>query len=222
MNNALPLVIANLKANKTWDEVSSWIDDVAQAAQSFRGTIVFCPSHPFLAAAYVKISQNGINLKLGTQDISQFEQGAYTGGVAASQIADLVKFAIIGHSERRQNFKEDYEILERKAKNALSSRIEPIFCVQTPKDQIPQDVKIVAYEPVFAIGTGNPDTAVNIQKVAREIKAKRDLQIVYGGSVNSTNVNSFIVKDLVDGVLVGATNSFDPGKFIAILKSLSP
>ena len=219
MNNPLPLVVANLKANKTWDEISSWIDDVANLAQNFSGTIIFCPSSPFLAASYQKISQNGINLKLGTQDISRFEQGAYTGEIAASQIADIVDFAIIGHSERRHNLKEDDATLRKKVENAKNAKIEPIFCVQNENTPIPQKVEIVAYEPIFAIGTGNPDTPENVQANAQRLMAKGDYTILYGGSVSAGNVKSF-VKDSIQGVLVGATNSVDPQKFINIILSL--
>lgn len=221
MNDALPLVVANLKANKTWDEVASWIDEVAGPATSFAGTIIFCPSYPFLASAFAKISQNGINLKLGSQDISRFEQGAYTGEVAASQIADLVKYAIIGHSERRQNFREDDQTLAQKVANAKTADIEPVFCVGGTETPIPQNVSIVAYEPIFAIGTGNPDTPENVKKVASQIKTKGNFTVIYGGSVSAENITLFLEKGVIDGVLVGATNSLDPQKFIQILKAVS-
>lgn len=219
MINSAPYVIANPKANKTWDEVSAWIDEVAQVAANFTGTIVFCPSYPFLASAHQKISQNGINLKLGSQDISRFETGAYTGEVAASQIADLVKFAIIGHSERRQNFKESDKTLVQKITNAQKAGIEPIFCVQGPNTKIPQGVTTVAYEPVFAIGTQNPDTSQNVQAIASKLRTASPYTVLYGGSVSAENVTQF-VKGKIQGVLVGATNSLDPQKFIGIIKAL--
>lgn len=215
----LPIVIANHKANKSWDEVATWIDEVASVAQNFAGTIIFCPSYPFLAAAHEKISQNGINLKLGSQDISRFEQGAYTGEVAASQIADTIKYTIIGHSERRQNFAEDDKILSQKVENAQKAGITPIFCVQNEKTSIPKNVEIVAYEPVFAIGTGNPDTPENVQVIAQRLIAKGKYIVLYGGSVSGENVKSF-VKNQVEGVLVGATNSLDTQQFIGIIKAL--
>ncbi len=218
MSNS-PIVIANHKANKTWDQVSSWIDEVAGTAQNFSGTIILCPSSPFLSSAYEKISQNGINIKLGVQDISRFEQGAYTGEVAASQVADLVKYSIIGHSERRQNFAESDNILAQKAQSAQKAQITPIFCIQNEETQIPKNVEIVAYEPVFAIGTGNPDTPENVQVIAKKLKAKSNYTILYGGSVSVENVTQFI-KDDIKGVLVGATNSLDPQKFIGIIKAL--
>ena len=218
MNN-LPIVIANLKANKSWDQISEWIDEVAASAQNFAGTIIFCPSYPYLAAACEKISQNGINLKLGSQDISRFEQGAYTGEVAATQIADMIKYAIIGHSERRQNFAENDKILTRKVENAQKAGITPIFCVQNAETPVPKNVEIVAYEPVFAIGTASPDTPENVQEVAKKIKSKDDHTVIYGGSVSEENVKSF-VKNKVEGVLVGATNSLDPQKFTGIIEAL--
>ena len=220
MNRNLPLIVANLKANKSWDEVSTWIDDVVQAAQKFKGTIIFCPSYPFLNSSFQKISQNGINLKLGSQDISRFEQGAYTGEVAASQIADLVQFAIIGHSERRQNFKEDQKILEAKVKNAQNAKIEPIFCVQDENTSIPKSLSIIAYEPVFAIGTNNPDSPENVQDFGKRLKANGTYTILYGGPVSAGNVKTY-VKEHIHVVLVGATNSLDPQKFIGIISSLN-
>ena len=219
MDNSTPFVIANLKANLFWDQVSSWIDDVAQAAQRFAGTIIFCPSYPFLTSSFEKISRNGINLKLGSQDISHFAQGAYTGEVAASQIANLVKYSIIGHSERRHNFADDDKVLSQKVENLNAAGIQAIFCVQGSDTPIPQGVAIIAYEPVFAIGTGNPDTPENVKVVAQKLRAHGQYTILYGGSVSAENVKSFVV-DNVQGVLVGATNSLDPQKFIGILEAL--
>ena len=218
-NPSLPLIVANLKANKTWDEVSAWIDEVAATAQNFTGTVIFCPSYPFLSSAYQKISQNSINIKLGSQDVSKFEQGAYTGEVAASQISGICQFAIIGHCERRQNFKEDEKTLKQKVQNAKKTNIEPIFCVQDEQTPIPESIKIVAYEPVFAIGTGDPDKPENIQSVAQKIKTKGPQTILYGGSVSAENVKQF-VKENISGVLVGATNSLDAQKFTGIINTL--
>lgn len=220
MNEALPFVVANFKANKNWQEVSDWLDKLIPIAATFTGTIVVCPAYPFLASSAQKLSAISSKIKLGAQDISQFEAGAYTGEVAASQINDLVSFSVIGHSERRQNFKENEETLTSKVLNAQSANIEPIFCVQDAQTLVPAGAKIVAYEPVFAIGTGNADSHENIQAVASSLKAKGEYMVLYGGSVSSENVKS-IVQMSVDGVLVGATNSLDPDRFISILTALS-
>lgn len=216
--NDLPLVIANLKANKTWDDLSSWMNEIGPKADNFVGTVVMCPSYPFLAAAAVKIKSAGWKIKLGSQDLSKFEQGAYTGEVAAGQIADLVDYAIIGHSERRQNFGEDDYNLARKVQNAKGAGIEPIFCVGGAETIIVEGVEIVAYEPIFAIGTGKTDTPENAWNVSGEVKRKGRFTVIYGGSVSGENVGAFIKKDVLDGVLVG-TNSLDPQNFIKILNS---
>lgn len=219
MNENTPLVIANPKANKTWDEVSTWLDVVAQKAEDFKGTVIFCPSHPFISAAAQKISANGFKIKLGVQDISKFEQGSYTGEVAASQLKDLCYFAIIGHSERRQNFIETDEVLAKKVQNTTTAGITPIFCVQNENTPIPQGVEIVAYEPIFAIGSGNPDNPEDAKKVAGLIKQKGGYTLIYGGSVASDNVESFLTQNVFGGVLV-ATNSQDPQNFIKIIEAI--
>ncbi|MBI2326847.1 triosephosphate isomerase [Candidatus Curtissbacteria bacterium] len=236
MNDRLPLVIANLKANKTWDEMSLWLEEITKGTGSFPGTIIVCPTATFIASANQKLASLSSSLKLGAQDISRFEQGAYTGEVAASQIAGLVSYAIIGHSERRQNFAETDDILVQKVLNAQKAGITPIFCVQGPDTPIPQGIEIVAYEPVFAIGTGNPDTPENAKAVSETLKArlaalasipsrsgraklaKGDYVVVYGGSVTPENTKSFLEKGMINGALVG-TNSLDPQNFIQILNS---
>ncbi len=214
----LPLLVANFKANKTWDETSQWIDNVGPTANQFAGTIVICPSMAYVSEASQKIKSASWRIKVAAQDISRFEQGAYTGEVTASQIADQVSFTLIGHSERRQNFGEDDKILETKVKNAKAAGIEPIFCVQDENTMIPEGVQIVAYEPVFAIGTGNPDDPTNVKKIATSLKSKGNLTILYGGSVAADNAKSFLQKDLVDGVLIGQ-RSAEAQFFLEILKS---
>lgn len=220
MNDPFPLLVANLKANKTWGEMSAWLDIVGPSADKFPGTIIVCPTVAFLAAANLQIKSANLKIKLGSQDISAFEQGPYTGEVTASQIADLCQYAIIGHSERRQNFAESNEVLTQKVQNAQKARIQSIFCIQSDQTPIPEGIKIVAYEPIFAIGTGTPDTPENVQSISQKLKAKGNCAVLYGGSVSAENVNSFLQKDLIDGVLVGVTNSLDPQNFTKIIKAV--
>lgn len=220
MNENKPLLVANLKANCTWEQVDAWLDQVAESAKNFKGTIIFCPSHPFLSAASQKIKSENLPIILSSQDISEFEQGAYTGEVAASQISPQITYSIIGHSERRENFNEEEIVLDKKVKNAQNAKITPVFCVQGADTEIPDGVKIVAYEPVFAIGTGNAETPENVRKVIDAIKAKGDYTVLYGGSVSADNVSALLDQGKADGVLVGATNSVDPQKFISILSAV--
>ncbi|MDO8487223.1 MAG: triose-phosphate isomerase family protein [Candidatus Curtissbacteria bacterium] len=215
----LPLVVANFKANKTWDEVSSWIDEIGPAAEKFGGTIVVCPPMAFLGQTAEKIAKESPKIKIAVQDISQFAQGRYTGEVAASQIKGLAAYAIIGHSERRTNFGEDDKILTLKVQMAKEAGIEPIFCIQDENTMIPEGIEIVAYEPVFAVGTGNPDSPQNVKKIAQAVKQKRDLTVLYGGSVTADNAKSFLEEGAVDGVLIGQ-RSTDAQFFLGILKSI--
>lgn len=218
MSNPHPLIIANLKANKTWEEISLWINEVGEKAQSFSGTIIVCPSFPFIVALNQIVKSKNYNIKIAAQDVSQFEQGAYTGEVAASQIANVCSYTIIGHSERRKNLNESEEMLEKKVNNAKNANIEPIFCVQGKETPIPNGINIVAYEPVFAIGTGNSDNPKNIEEVANAIKSKGNYSVIYGGSVTKNNVSNFLKEGLIDGVLVG-TDSKNAQDFIAIIET---
>lgn len=218
MNGKLPLIIANLKANKTWDEIVVWLDNVGKTAPTFSGTVVISPSHPFLSSTYQKIKSDNLKIEIASQDISRFEQGPYTGEFAASQIATICKYCIIGHSERRQNAKEDDGMLAKKVENAKAAKIEPVFCIQGQETPIPDGVSHVAYEPVFAIGTGNPDTPENAKSTAKKLKQRGDYLVIYGGSVTGKNVKFFLEKGTIDGVLVGSS-SLDPAEFIEIIES---
>lgn len=218
MSDPLPLVVANHKANETWDELAMWLTQVSEAVNDFPGTVLVCPSMAFLSEASQKIKDTGSKLKIGSQNISQFEKGAYTGEVAASQIADQVSYSIIGHSERRQHFGETDEIVAEKVKVALKAQITPIFCVQDKNTLIPSGVEIIAYEPIFAIGTGNPDTPENTMSIGKSLKAKGSYTVLYGGSVDANNVKSYL-QGTIDGILVGSA-SLDAEKFISLIKSI--
>lgn len=220
MIDPFPLVLANHKANKTGTEVKAWLDEVGPVTQKFQGTIIFCPSIPFLTSSYQEIKNKKYNIKLGTQDISFFEQGPYTGEVAASQISDIVGYTLIGHSERRQNFNEDDARLQNKLVNAQKAGISAVFCVQSETTPVLNDIPIIAYEPTFAIGTGNPDTLAHIQNVSQKIKEKGPYTVLYGGSVSKDNVGAIRLLGSIDGVLVGASHSLDSQKFIDILNAI--
>lgn len=220
MNDPFPLVVANHKANKNWSDVKEWLSEVGPQTKDFEGTIVFCPSFPFLVAANQIIKDKKYNMKLGAQDISFFDQGPYTGEVAATQLSGLVSYTLVGHSERRQNFHEDDARLQNKLVNAQKAQIEAILCVQSAETPILNDVAIIAYEPTFAIGTGNPDTLVNIKNVVSQIKEKGPYTVLYGGSVSKDNVGGLMLIGDLDGVLVGASHSLDSEKFINILKAI--
>lgn len=212
------LIVANWKSNMTALEARKWFQKVANLkpqAQSEK-TIIICPPFTLLPYTQHNIQVSNLSWQIGAQDISSFGAGAYTGAVNGQQIKEFADYVIIGHSERRKNFGETDEVLFNKFKLAKESGLKVIYCVQGKETKIPQNVDVVAYEPVAAIGTGNPDTPENAEAVAAYFKANSQVSaVLYGGSVNSANVGSFAQMPNLDGVLVGKA-SLDPAEFLQI------
>ena len=151
--------------------------------------------------------------------MSPFDQGAYTGEINAKQIKELADYVIIGHSERRKNFLESDEILERKVDLAKTNSLISIFCVQGKNTVIPKNADIILYEPIDAIGTGIPDDPKNANEVAEFIKNNNSVKVVlYGGSINSENVLSFTSMPYIDGIGVG-TASLDASSFLEVINN---
>lgn len=127
--------------------------------------------------------------------------------------------SIIGHSERREKFGETDKMVAEKFLLAEAQGIESIVCIQDGQTPVPEGSKIVAYEPVFAIGTGIPDTPDNAEKVASEVKSRMPgLSILYGGSVTAENCVSFISESNISGLLIGKA-SLDPQEFLKIIEN---
>src|SRR3990167_3375682 len=213
-------VIANWKSNKTVQEALEWISVVGPKLERRENIrVVVCPTFNCLSEVKKAITVGNFPLIVGSQDLSPFEKGAYTGEDPASILKQFIEVAIVGHSERRKNFGETDELVVQKVKQAIDNQIIPLVCVQGKETPVPEGVKLVAYEPVFAIGTGNPYTPENASSVAEFLNQKygEDTEILYVGSVNSNNVESFISKDNINGVLVGGA-SLDPEKFIKIIE----
>lgn len=212
-------IIANWKSNKSIAESLEWISIVgSKLPHNENLKIVVCPS--FIAIEEVKkaIQVGAYPILVGSQDLSPFETGAHTGEEAASLLKSLVDVAILGHSERRQQFAETNEMVAEKVVQANANQITPIVCVQGQDTPVPQNCYVVAYEPVFAIGTGNPDTPQNANEVAAALKEKygQELDILYGGSVTAENVKAFVQQDNINGVLVGKA-SLDAEEFVRIV-----
>lgn len=203
-------IVANWKSYKTEAETLTWLEEFMkeyQAVVKENTEVVVCP--PFTALSVMKESvlNSRLTLHIGAQDISPFGEGAYTGEVNAKQLQEFCSYVIIGHSERRNYFNESDEMLEKKVQMAETSGITPIYCVQGKDTSVPNGVKIVAYEPVFAIGTGQPDTPENANEVAKQIKDSKNVPyVLYGGSVKPENITSFIAMEHIDGVLIGGAS----------------
>ena len=214
-------IIANWKSNKTIAEALDWVSIVGpKIPKSENLQAVVCPTFSALSEVKKIITVNNFNLMVGSQDLSPFPEGTYTGEEAARILKEVVELSILGHSERRKNFSETDEMVANKVKQALDNNIVPLVCVQDENTSIPKSLSIIAYEPVFAIGTNNPDSPENVQDFGKRLKANGTYTILYGGSVSAGNVKTY-VKEHIHGVLVGATNSLDPQKFIGIISSLN-
>lgn len=212
-------IIANWKSNKVEAEVKEWIERFTNYDLRIENKeIIICPSFLHLPILKSYVLNHKSFIKLGAQDISPFEEGAYTGEVNGEQIKEFADYIIINHSERRRYFSEDGETVTKKVSMAKKYNLTPIFCVQENDTFIPQDVEIVAYEPVFAIGSGNPDTPENAERAAKIIKKSGVDYVLYGGSVTSKNVREFTQMPNIDGVLVGGA-SLDPLEFAEIVKN---
>ena len=215
-------------------------------------TIVVAPSHTSLRSIQTIIDADKLNIFLSSQDVSMFNDGAYTGEVSAHQLAKLnISYCIVGHSERRQHFNETDEFVNVKINNLINKEITPIICFGESNDQrtdgnymdflinqIENSTKglrkdkvdeiIFAYEPIWAIGTGQNASLQDIVEVISKVKEfiskksffnEEKIKFIYGGSVSPDNSNEILNSKIIDGALVGGA-SLDVDKFIKIIESV--
>lgn len=216
--------IANWKANKNLNEAIQWMDVfLTLLVYNDRAKVVICPPSPLILPLKEKI-KNSKNIYLGAQDLSPFEFGAFTGEVTAKTLQGIVDYVIIGHSERRTNFGETDKDITKKINLANKYKITPLFCIQDEKTKIDPRAKFIVYEPPWAISDGfddsmntkmeqTPEAVINMRKTLAIDKNKLFL---YGGSVNSHNINQYSQHSQIDGVLVGGA-SLDPQVFYQII-----
>lgn len=244
------IIAGNWKMNCTVAETEKLLKAILKGARTVRGTkIVICPPFISLPVA-VKILKKK-RIELGAQNLSEFDDGAFTGEISGKMLKSLgVKFVIVGHSERRQFFHETSEIVKAKAKQALKFGLSPIICIgETIKERqasLTQEIVqqqltasmagfaeselnrvIIAYEPVWAIGTGKtatPEIAQEVHAFIRSILTKitpklaQTVPIIYGGSVKPENAAGLLSQPDIDGALVGGA-SLDAKSFISILRA---
>ena len=206
-------LIGNWKANKNLSEVEEWFRVIASLYISKKKdwsdnlVVVVCPPFIYLEQAKRLVKKYNLPFKLGTQDISPYDNGAFTGEVTARQIKEFAEFVLIGHSERRKNFKESDDMLAEKVKQANGFRLQIVYCVPDEKAVIPEGVSIVAYEPVWAIGSGQTDTPGNAGRIASTIKKDNHIKsVIYGGSIKPENIAGFWESVFLDGVLPGGSS----------------
>lgn len=215
------IIVLNNKSNLDKKEFNEYLDELSKINTNHQ--IVLCPS-------FINIDSIDINnVEVGAQNVSSFEEGAYTGEVAASQLKSYnVKYALVGHSERRAYEQETYADINHKIKELLESNIIPILCVgETKKEkdnnlleevlekQITSALEglsneergkvIIAYEPRWAIGSGTTPTTEEIEEVISIIKRlDTNCKILYGGSANESNIDELRKINSLDGYLLGS------------------
>ncbi len=231
-------VIANWKMNPPTKKEAENLFSEAKKAKNKNCELIICPPFPFL---YL-----GKGLSLGAQDCAFQKSGSLTGEVSPHMLKQLsCNYVILGHSERRRTFGESFDMINKKAKAAISSGITPILCVSEETkdeliaiDEIREQIQaitkkisfskiIIAYEPLFAIGTGNPcptylaaKRRVLIKSIISKINQRaKDTPVLYGGSVDEKNCKEYIEEANFQGLLVGSS-SLDPKKFKKIVESI--
>ncbi len=247
-----PMVAANWKMHKTveearmlvWQLLDSGLRDFPQVER------VLCP--PFTALLPVSALLAGTDIGLGAQNMHWEEQGAFTGEIAPGMVAEFAQYVILGHSERRGYFGETDEMVNRKVQAALRQELTPILCVgETLEEreagqtesvvhrQVTQGLKgltpeqasriVIAYEPVWAIGTGKAATPEDANLVVRDVirralaelfgaEVAQGIRVLYGGSVKPHNAAAFFAQPEIDGALVGGA-SLHADQFLAIVRA---
>jgi len=237
----IPVIAANWKMHKTAAETAEFIERFLPLVKDVTGVeIIIAP--PFTSLHVARAGLDGSAVRLAAQNIYFEKKGAYTGEVSADMVVDAgCSHVIIGHSERRQYFGESDEMLNRKVSAALDAGLEVIFCVGETlqereagktSDVVGRELEkgldgtdlsrvIIAYEPVWAIGTGRTATPEMAQEVHAFIRTRlgdrSGVRILYGGSVKPGNIRSLMEMEDIDGALVGGA-SLDPESFSQIVR----
>ena len=245
------VIAGNWKMNMLASEIKPFMEQLKENLPKTRACdVVLCTPAPLLPAM-IKAGKD-CKVAAGGQDVSKYEKGAYTGEVSAAQLADIgAKYCIVGHSERRQYHGEDDMLINAKVKALLEKGIIPIICVGESLEQREMDLTmeyvayqvkaalsgvdasqlrhcIIAYEPIWAIGTGKTATAEQAEEVCQGIRAvvrgiygarpARAVSILYGGSMNAKNAFELLAQPDIDGGLIGGA-SLKPVDFSEIVKA---
>jgi triosephosphate isomerase len=248
MPDRTPYIAANWKMHKTVAEAAEFVDALLPRIAATQSDVVICA--PFTALTAVVERRYGTAVKVAAQNMHEEESGAFTGEVSAPMLVELdVEAVVLGHSERRQYFNETDEALARKVPVALAAGLEPILCIgesESARDaeeteevlerQLQADLGgldadqiesvVIAYEPIWAIGTGRtatPDQAQEVCAFIRDVLRMRGaaadtVRILYGGSVKPGNAAELLSLPDVDGALVGGA-SLEVEDFAAIVEA---
>jgi len=250
----IPIIAGNWKMNTNMasakELVNAMKEDLAQLAATGKVEIMLCP--PFVYLWLVDELTSGTGIGVGAQNMYTEPKGAFTGEISPTMLADVAQYVIIGHSERRQYFHETDDLVNKKIHAAFAHQLKPIVCVGEPletykmgetdvwvRGQVHAAVKdlnedevsrlVIAYEPIWAIGTGKAATGAGANTVIGisirgeiadlygEVVAQ-SVRVQYGGSVTAQNIDEFIVQPEIDGALVGGA-SLKADEFVAICRA---
>ncbi len=246
-----PIIAGNWKMNMLCSQTKDFADELKPLLPKNRSSeAVLCVPYPLIGSVLKAVK--GLRVAVGAQDVSIYDKGAYTGEVSAEMLADLgVKYCIVGHSERRAYHGETDAQVCAKAKKLLEHGITPIICVGETLEQRELDITmewvsmqvkgafagmdgadvrkcVIAYEPVWAIGTGKTATAEQAQEVCEYIRGvvrklydartARSLPVLYGGSMNAKNAAELLACPDIDGGLIGGA-SLKPADFSVIINA---
>ncbi len=254
MSDRKPLIAGNWKMNLDHQQAIALVQKLAWTLKDVnhdydKVEVAVFPPFTDLRSVQTLLDADKLQLVLGAQDLSKHESGAYTGEISGQFLKKLdVKYVLVGHSERRTLHNEDDEMIQAKVASAFKHDLVPVICVGETLEQLEEQGAaavpiaqlqkaleghkelgefVVAYEPVWAIGTGKVATAEQAAEVAKKLRSAiaelaseevaQETRILYGGSVKSANVAGFLASEEVDGVLVGGA-SLDVSEFSGICR----
>lgn len=239
------LVIGNWKMHGNKEQNNQLLQNFATTALPQDVTAAICAPFPYIMQCQMVLE--GSCFAWGAQNVSEYDDGAYTGEVSAAMLADLeCKFVIVGHSERRELFQETNELIARKAEKVINAGMTPIICIGEKLDEKDSGLThavvseqlgvvldhlgslatsiVVAYEPIWAIGTGKTPTPLQAQGVHVQLRTQLiaagagDVPILYGGSMNPENAASLLAESDVNGGLIGGA-SLNAESFLSIVQA---
>lgn len=241
-----PMIAGNWKMNTTLAEASALVKEMREGLEHMTSVeTVLCP--PFLSLPLVKELLLGLSIKVGAQNMHFEERGAYTGEISPLMLCGICEYVILGHSERRQYFGETDEVVNDKIRAALAVELTPILCVGERLEQkeagnteevVTRQVigalngiesligMVIAYEPIWAIGTGRAETGEGANAIIAIIRntvarlygegTAQEIRILYGGSVTAANIAEYVKQSEIDGALVGGA-SLKAKEFLTIV-----
>ncbi len=241
-----PMIAGNWKMNTTLAEASALVKEMREGLEHMTSVeTVLCP--PFLSLPLVKELLLGLSIKVGAQNMHFEERGAYTGEISPLMLCGICEYVILGHSERRQYFGETDEVVNGKIRAALAVELTPILCVGEQLEQkeagkteevVTRQVRgalngiesligmVIAYEPIWAIGTGRAETGEGANAIIAIIRntvarlysegTAQEIRILYGGSVTAANIAEYVRQSEIDGALVGGA-SLKAKEFLTIV-----